>query len=314
MPEAERELAELKREVVEARNQSIKTDNRVQNLSLDVRGFEKRFDLLEKRTRLASVGAMLVVAVAIAGAAYAIHAVRVSSLSDELKAAKGEGTKAQETAQKKVDQIRKKLAAAEQSRSRRETAEALLRKVRKHVAERRERDAVDLLAQLQMEHLTPLCRELAADDLGDLKRRAGEQAYKAARGHLAAGRLEAAVVELRRSLKLDNEGRYEGPARYLVAVNLWHLRRFDEAIPHLKVLLNKESDRALLDEVRYYLATALAHLGRHEEAKPMFAETVSSRFGSSSRAYLAALEGGTELPALPNVSNKARRKIDNVRR
>jgi hypothetical protein len=64
--DAGREFAELKREVIESRNQSIKTDNQIKNLSLDVKGFEKRFEILEKRSRFATLGTYGIVAVTVA--------------------------------------------------------------------------------------------------------------------------------------------------------------------------------------------------------------------------------------------------------
>ena len=74
-----REFNELKREVVEARNQSIKTDNQIKNLSLDMKGFETRFDNLEKRARFATIGAYAIVAVTISIAAYFISSISIFS-------------------------------------------------------------------------------------------------------------------------------------------------------------------------------------------------------------------------------------------
>ncbi|MCK5688744.1 hypothetical protein KAI87_05700, partial [Myxococcota bacterium] len=68
-------LDELRKEVIETRNQAIKTDNQVKNLALDVKGFEKRFDRLERRTRLASVASMVIIAVVLAAAAGVVSSV-----------------------------------------------------------------------------------------------------------------------------------------------------------------------------------------------------------------------------------------------
>ena len=43
MSDFPKELSELRKEVVESRNQSIKTDNQIKNLALDIKGFEQRF-------------------------------------------------------------------------------------------------------------------------------------------------------------------------------------------------------------------------------------------------------------------------------
>ena len=85
MSEGNSDYGELRREVIEARNQSIKTDNQIKNLSLDVKGFENRFDILERRLRFSQVGVHFVVALTIAVAAYFITAARTRSLEAELE-------------------------------------------------------------------------------------------------------------------------------------------------------------------------------------------------------------------------------------
>src|SRR5689334_6661597 len=105
MADADRELTELKREVVEARNQTIKTHNQLTNLSLDVKGFEKRFEMLERRTRLASVAAHLVVAVVVAGAAFLITTLRTSSLEGQIDTAKKDAAAVKSSATKEKDAL-----------------------------------------------------------------------------------------------------------------------------------------------------------------------------------------------------------------
>src|SRR6185503_15344979 len=100
MSDASREIVELRREIVEARNQAIKTDNQIKNLSLDVRGFEKRFDALERRTRVTGVGVHAIVAVTIAISAYLVHNVRVGQLGREIAARTAEVEGREQQAQK----------------------------------------------------------------------------------------------------------------------------------------------------------------------------------------------------------------------
>ena len=83
MSELGKELTDLKREVVESRNQSIKTDNQVKNLTLDVKGFENRFDDIEKKFRLATLGSYLVFSLVFGVASYFIASARISVLKTD---------------------------------------------------------------------------------------------------------------------------------------------------------------------------------------------------------------------------------------
>ena len=86
MSDAGRDFVELKREIIEARTQAIKTANQMKNVALDVKGFEKRFDVLERRTRIASVGAHAIVALTIGLAAMAMGRSHRARRSDNREA------------------------------------------------------------------------------------------------------------------------------------------------------------------------------------------------------------------------------------
>ena len=73
MSEAAANYTELKKEVIETRNQAIKTDNQIKNLVLDVKGFEKRFELWEKRSRFSALGVHILVALAVWAAAHVFY-------------------------------------------------------------------------------------------------------------------------------------------------------------------------------------------------------------------------------------------------
>ena len=116
MSEVDSELVEVKREVVEARNQAIKTDNQIKNLSLDIRGFEKRFDTLEKRTRMASVAVYVIVALTVALASYFAYSVQLGRLHGQIAAAQEQADAVKQRAAERVEQARAKLAELEQAR------------------------------------------------------------------------------------------------------------------------------------------------------------------------------------------------------
>src|SRR5690606_25469398 len=93
-------------------------------------------------------------------------------------------------------------------------------------------------------------------------------------------------------------------ARYLLATQLWSLKRFEEAVPVFREALKLESDRAVLEELRYLLATSLANLGKREDARAALPEVVQrgGKYGSHARAQLAELEASAAAEAKPPVA------------
>ena len=297
MSDAGRELADLKREIVEARNQAIKTDNQVKNLTLDIKGFEKRFDGLEGRVRLSSVGVNLIVAVTIAVAAYVVSTVRIKGYETDLATARAAVKEEHDSALTKGEDMRNKLAELEKKRRAHEQASDVATQVLTLLDNKQDKEAGDMLDKLDIEQLTPLERRVAEKRFGDLRHREAETAYRAGRNAVLQYRFDAALPELRRALALEPEG-HGATGRYLLATALYSVKHYDEAEPLLRELVAKGDDKSLVEECKYYLAAALARLNKRDESKLMFGQinAGNGRFGSQAKTYMAALEGESDLP------------------
>ena len=297
MSDTARELSDLKREIVEARNQAIKTDNQVKNLTLDIKGFEKRFDGLDGRVRLNSFGVNLMIALVIALAAYVVSSVRIKSYEAELSAvqaaAKGQGAEAA----RKLDEAHKKLLEVERKRGRYEQASDVAVHVLNLLDTNQDTQAGELLDKLNMEELSPLERRLAEKRFSDLRHREADAAYRTGRQAALGYRPETAVPPLQRCLALEPESRNAPTARYLLATSLYSIKRFGEAEPLLRALL-KSDDKSAAEEASYLLAASLARLSRREEAKTLFKRLASAdgRFANAAKSYLVALDNGYDLP------------------
>lgn len=309
MSDAGRELADLKREIVEARNQAIKTDNQVKNLTLDIKGFEKRFDGLEGRVRLSSVGVNLIVAVTIALAAYVVSSVRIKGYETELATARAAVKEEHETAVTKGEDMRNKLAEAEKKRRAHDQASDVATQVLTMLDNKQDKEAGDMLDKLDIAQLTPLERRVAEKRFGDLRHREAEAAYRSGRNAVLQNRFDAAVPDLRRALVLEPEG-HGASGRYLLASALYNIKHYDEAEPLLRELV-KGDDKTIAEECKYFLAAALARLGKRDESKLMFGQINmgNGRFGPQAKTYLAALEAESELPTdLPGGRVRASRR------
>lgn len=290
---------ELKCEILETRKQVIKTDNHVAILAQAIKGFERRFDALERSSRLSNVGVYVLIAAVIGVAAFAVTRAQDAALRGEIVSLRDQVAQAREDARAKNDELRQRLAEIEQERERGQEASSVGLRVIKLLQADREREAADALARLRLEHLTELERAIVGTRIADVKQRTAENSYREARRSLDAGRDKAAIDELERSIRLDPDGRFANQARYFLVKALWRHQRFDQLDAHIQILEKLRGEEALLEELRYVRASSLAHSGKKVEAKALFERLDESRFAAQSKAYLAALDKGGELPAIP---------------
>lgn len=295
---AGRELGELRREIIEARNQAIKTDNQVKNLSLDVKGFEKRFDNLDRRGRLASVGVHLIVALSIGFAAYAVASVRSRAFETEIAELHAKLKSVSETPHDSTDQAQMRLTDIEKSRKVREQAGDTAARIYDLLEAKKDKEAGELLEGLVVADLSPLERKLMEKRLSDLRKRVSDSAIKSAKLANSQGRPEVALNELKHALALEADAKTMVQARSLYGTTLWALHRYQDAEPVLREAVQNESDRAMLEELRYDLATSLARLGKIEDSKALLSQiaAVNGRYTTAAKTYLSAIEDNNELP------------------
>lgn len=314
MADAGRELGELKREVVEARNQAIKTDNQIKNLTLDIKGFEKRFDGLDARMRMSSIGVNIIVAATIGLAAYLVSSVRVKGYENEIASLQAAVKDEHDAAVKKNEDLHNKLSDIEKKRRAHDQSSDVAIQVFTLLDNKQEKEAADLLDKIDMDALLPFERKVAERRLGELRQRQGEAMFKAGRNDVAAMRPDQAIGELRRSLALDPHGRFAPSAKALLAGSLWTTKKYDEAEPLLRELL-KSDDKGVVEDSKYYLATSLARLQKRDEAKTMLTQIVNAagRYAAGAKAYLGAMESDSELPTdLPGGRFRLARKTPGV--
>ena len=312
MKETGQDLVELRREVVETRNQVIRTDNQLKNLVADVKGFDKRFEALEQRAKVVGLGAQVLIALVVGVAAYAVHSVRTAMLKSELTQQLKVNKEDAVALHAQTDKARARAEAIEQDSNRRVAAEKTAIEIMNRMDQHQEKEATDLLETLRYDDLTALERRLLNDTIGELRRRAADVAFRRGRDLLATDRADQGMVELRRSLELDPDGRAAMPARYLLATHLWDLRRFDEVEKMVREMMSKNQDKALHDDLLFLLATSLAEQSgkdpvKKEEAKKTLKDAIRTggRYANQLRMVLAALEQDAELPDLSGRGAKA---------
>ncbi len=287
-----RELVDLKREVLETRNTVIKADNQVKNLSLDVKNFERRFEQIEKRGKFTSLAVNVFVGLVITIAAYLVFSARSRSYIADAERAQADAQQARDSAQKQSEDLNRRLAELDVQKKKAVDSAQVSKKVLDLLDQGNEKAAVDMLDQVNLTTLTELEARLMEKRVGDLRKKAAEDAYEQGR-RLAetSGKSAEAVDMLKKSLTLDPNFRYVVNVRYLLATELFSLKRYDEAEPVLRELSNIR-DPSLREEIRFLLGASLAQTQKVDEARKVLGEIIGAggKYKSQAKTYLQAME------------------------
>jgi TolA-binding protein len=299
MSDFPKELSELRKEVVESRNQSIKTDNQIKNLALDIKGFEQRFDQLDKKARYSSFGVYVIIAATVAIAGYLISSVSIQASKEaSAKAVDEAGRLKQELASQEAKLKSERETLAREISGREAVAEQALAFVRALDA-----DNVDAAEKaslsIKLDELSSLEVAMLKGDLEKFRDDRANEHYRVARDMLARTRRPDAVKSFESALTMSKDFRYSDSARYLLGITLRELGEYDRAIAVFREIEEFEKDSNVLAEVRYWLAYSLVRSGQKTQGAALFNQIVDGggRHASSARRELSALEPAEAAPS-----------------
>jgi len=286
-----REFNELKREVVEARNQSIKTDNQIKNLSLDMKGFETRFDNLEKRARFATIGAYAIVAVTISVAAYFVSSISIEGIREDAYQAAQDAERLKQELAARSTELDARLKRVADESNMKSQAQSMALELLGHLKANRKSEAARLLPELDMGLLSPLEKQTVGPILIAFQAEAGEDAYRNGRNYLSASRKTDAIKAFRESLRISPEGRYSNSGRYLLGITLRESRKYSDAIQVFEKIRQKETDRNVIEEVLYWHGYSLLQIGDADGGRKLLETVVASgsRHAGAAKTQLASI-------------------------
>lgn len=277
------ELEEIKREIVESRSLTIKTNNLVNGLSADIHGIGKRQQGYERSLKFSSVGFYaLVLGLVLMGAKIVIDA-RVEA---ERALAKGL-TDSVERLEKEI----KQLQSREEAR-----AQAERRAVEFHelVANQNRAEALKRWPEVSKLTLTRTERVTFERAIERFRNEMSMIAYQTGLDHIRAQRWHEAERALRSSLENKEDAAHADEARYQLARALRTLGRQREAISILIELSEGSAAREVTDDATLLLAQAQIDIEAWNDAKNTLRALVR-RFPNSpqrneARAELARLK------------------------
>jgi TolA-binding protein len=274
----EYELEEIKREIVESRSLTIKTNNLVNALAADLKSIAKRQQGYERRFLVNSATAY-VVTIAI------LFVLLKFAWDAKLETVRAENKSTRE----RLEQLEKDLKAA-QARE-----EATLRASRKAsefydlVTQDKRREVVESYPEVKKLPLTRTERAVFDNAVERAKNELSLIAYQTGLDHIRTGRWHEAQQMLRDSLKYKSDAAHSPQATLQLAAALRSLGRQREAIPMLMQLSEASADKEVMDEATLLLAQCQLDIQAWNDAKNTLRAFIR-RFPNSSLSHEARMK------------------------
>jgi len=250
------ELEEIKREIVESRSLTIKTNNLVNGLSADIHGIGKRQQGYERNLKFSSVGFYgLVVGLVLLGAKVVIDA-RVDAeqaVAKELRA--------------NLERSEKELKLAEAREETRTLAERRAMEFQDLVTSQNRVEALKRWPEVTKLALTRAERVNFERAVERFRNEMSVIAYNTGLDHIRAERWHEAEKALRSSLENKEDAPHADEARYQLARALRTLGRQREAISLLLDLSEGSTSNEVTDDATLLLGQAQMDIEAWNDAK-----------------------------------------------
>jgi TolA-binding protein len=252
----EYDLLEIKREIVESRSLSIRTNNLVSALSADVKSISKRQLGYERRMTLHSTAAYVVTILVVLGLSKVALDAQVASVRAEAR-----------DQSSRIAELEADLRGREKREDQRETATREAGAIYNLIVNGNEKALLEKLPNALSLELSPVERRVF-EDAGQRSRRSlAVTSYQAGIEHLNKSRFHEASVALRDAIELEFNSPYTPSAMYHLALAYRALGEQKKAIPLLLTLSESSGNAEILDEATLLLAECQIDAQLYTDAK-----------------------------------------------
>jgi TolA-binding protein len=265
------ELEEIKREIVESRSLTIKTNNLVNALAADVKSIAKRFQGYERRLTWNSATAYAAFVATVLFAGKVVLDARVDAIRAQTK-----------DTHDLADKLEKELKTLQQREEGRTRAERRAAEYYALIAAGKRREIIDQYEEVSHFELSRAERLVFDAALERAKNELSLIAYQTGLDHVRTARWHEAEQALRESLGEKSDAAHSAEARYQLAVTLRALGRQRDAIPMLIELSESSTDKEVVDDATFLLASCQVDIEAWNDAKTTL-RTFIRRFPSSAR-------------------------------
>ncbi len=265
----EYDLEEIKREIVEGRSLTIKSNNLINALSADLKSIAKRQQGYERRIFMHSIAAYLVTIIIILGLTKIAMDAQIEAVRSETR----DSSEELEELQVELELVRKR----EQGRIEASQEAARLHQILR--AENR-RDFLTELPKVAIMALSPTERAVFEEAGSKARRELSRLSYQTGIEHARAGRYHEASQAFRESLKLESDAPHSAQARFELALSYRALDQQKSAIFILIKLTEASASVDVLDEATLLLAECQTDIKLYNDAKETL-RTFLRRFPAS---------------------------------
>ncbi|SEU26711.1 hypothetical protein SAMN05443572_107304 [Myxococcus fulvus] len=303
--EIDKELADLRREVVEARNLVIKSDNLLKNLHAEVKAVGKRHEDFQKRQWISSAAAYVLFAVIAVGAAVMITSARSSSATNE-----------RERLEKMVADLTGQLEKQRADTSAHQTAQrgaAEVYKMMTSLPGDERLKGIDALMKLDTSRLSSLERQALNDRATSLRRETGDAAFERGKIAFRKNEMDQVVSEMERFLAMNPPNEQALDASFFLGTAYNQLRKHDKAVPLLARFVEGDRTSKTRDYAMLLLAQSYQEVGQMEKAletaRDAAGSYLNSQYQQQFRSRIAmvkrAMSGNTEAAGPPPAAPSA---------
>jgi len=295
--------SEIRKEVIEARNLVIKTDNLLKNLHAEVKAIGKRHEDLQKRQWISSGVAYVLFAALCIGGAVMVTSARSSGASAERE--RLEKTVTELTAQ--LDKQRVDQTAVQTAQR---SANEVFRLMTTLPGDERLK-GVDELVKLDTSRLTALERAALNTQAILLRREIGDAAFERGKAAFRRNEMRTTIEEMARFVAMNPPQEQLLDASFFLGVAYNNERKHEQAVPLLARFVtgdkkSKTRDYAMLllaqsyqetNDLEKALSTVQEALGTYPASE--FAPQMRSRQSSIRRQRAGGTEGASAAAAAP---------------
>lgn len=272
MREADEEIREIKKEIIESRGLIIKSNNLTNSLAADIKSIAKRQAAYERRFNWNSAAAYLLFAT--------LSFVGLKLASD---ARIGEIESDKSGLERQVHELRRELADETRQAEERSQAEAKAAQFYQLIQQQKRQQVVDGFDALAQEKLSPAERAFFRDTVERFRLDLSVAAYQNGLDLMRTGRYAEAAEKFQQSLHLKDQASHVPSVKYQLARALRRLGRQSEAMVYAQQVIDQNIDKDLQDDATLLLAQCAEELGDLDTARDSL-RTLLRRWPRSSLA------------------------------
>ncbi|WP_371928635.1 tetratricopeptide repeat protein [Myxococcus vastator] len=282
----EKELTDLRREIVEARNLVIKSDNLLKNLHAEVKAVGKRHEDFQKRQWLSSAVAYVLFAVISVGAALMITSARSSSATNEKE-------RLEKTVADLSGQLEKQRADTAAHQAVQQEANKVYKMMTSLPGDERLK-GIDALVKLDTSRLSTLERQALNDRAGVLRRETGDAAFEQGKIAFRKNEMDGVISNMERFLAMNPPQDQALDASFFLGTAYNNTRNHEKAVPLLARFVDGDRKSKTRDYAMLLLAHSYQEVGQYDKALEIARDAagayLNSQYQSQFRGRIATVK------------------------